>query len=47
MLATLHRRMTVVGQTKNLQIYQATAKDTELSIKFTTGILQKTKEEKE
>ena len=43
-MATFHRRMTIVGQTKNLEMYQAAAGDADLSLKFTQNITEKVKE---
>ena len=46
-LLQLHRRMTIIGQTKNLSMYQAAAADTDLSIKFTTKLVERSKEQQE
>lgn len=46
-LLQLHRRMTMIGQTKNLSMYQAAAADTDLSVRFTTKLVERAKEMKE
>ena len=46
-LLQLHRRMTMIGQTKNLSMYQAAAAVTDLSVRFTTKLVERAKEMKE